>query len=71
MMNTKHKQLSVRRQSELLDINRSMLYYRGSDKMENFILSNKIAEIYSQCPVYGYRKITAMLHRENIVANHK
>lgn len=71
MINAHHKQLSVRRQSELLDINRSMLYYRESDKMENFILSNKIAEIYCQYPVYGYRRITAMLHRENIVANHK
>lgn len=71
MINAKHKQLSVRRQSELLDINRSTLYYMESDKMESFILSNKIAEIYAQYPVYGYRRITAMLHRENIVANHK
>ena len=39
MINTKHQQLSVRRQSELLKINRSMLYYEESDKSENFILS--------------------------------
>lgn len=71
MINTKHQQLSVRRQSELLKINRSMLYYEESDKSENFILSNKIAEIYSSYPIYGYRRITAMLARENIEANHK
>ena len=45
MINTKHQQLSIRRQSELLKINRSMIYYEESDKSENFILSNKIAEI--------------------------
>jgi putative transposase len=71
MVNTKHQQLSVRRQSELLKINRSMLYYEESDKTVNFILSNKIAEIYSSYPIYGYRRITAILERENIEANHK
>lgn len=72
MINTKHQQLSVRRQSELLKINRSMLYYEESDKTENFVLSNMIAEIYAQYPIYGYRRITAILFREkSIVANHK
>lgn len=71
MINTKHQQLSVRRQSELLKINRSMLYYEESDKTGNFVLSNKIAEIYSSYPIYGYRRITAVLARENIEANHK
>ena len=61
MINTEHQQLSVRRQSELLKINRSMIYYEESDKSENFVLSNKIAEIYSSYPIYGYRRITAML----------
>jgi putative transposase len=71
MINTKHQQLSVRRQSELLKINRSMLYYEESDKTENFVLSNKIAEIYAQYPIYGYRRIAAILEREEVVANHK
>ncbi len=48
-----------------------MLYYEESDKTENFVLSNKIAEIYSSYPIYGYRRITAMLARENIEANRK
>ncbi len=71
MINRRHQQLSVRRQSELLKINRSMIYYEESDKSENFVLSNKIAEIYSSYPIYGYRRITAMLARENISVNHK
>lgn len=71
MINTQHAQLSVRRQSQLLHINRSMLYYEKSDKIENFTLSNMIAEIYAQYPIYGYRRITAMLQRKNIAINHK
>ena len=71
MINRRHQQMSVRRQSELLTINRSMLYYEESDKTKDFVLSNKIAEIYSQYPIYGYRRVTAILSREGIQANHK
>ena len=71
MIKVEHKEISVRRQSELLKINRSMLYYEGSGKTENFELSNMIAEIYAKYPIYGYRRITAMLQRENVAANHK
>ena len=49
-----------------------MLYYEESDKEEVFKLSNMIAEIYAQYPVYRYRRIKAMLQRErNIIVNHK
>lgn len=71
MINRKHQHLSVRQQSMLLKINRSILYYEASDKTGSFILSNMIAQIYAEYPIYGYRRITAMLQRENIVANHK
>jgi len=71
MINAKHQHLSMRRQSELLKINRGMLYYEESDKRMNFIISNKIAEIYSQFPIYGYRRITAMLNRVGMEINHK
>ena len=66
-----HKSLSIRRQTELLGINRSMLYYEESDNKKDFILSNKIAEIYAQYPMYGYRRITAILRREGFSANRK
>ena len=71
MINIKYIHLTVRYQSELLHINRSILYYEKSDKMENFTLSNMIAGIYAQYPIYGYRKIIAMLQRKNIAINHK
>ena len=72
MIDKKHKHLSIRRQTMLLKINRGMLYYEESDKTANFILSNMIAEIYAQHPIYGYRRITSILEREkNIIANRK
>lgn len=71
MVDEKHKQLSMRRQSRLLKINRSMLYYEESDKAENFVVSNRIAEIYSLYPIYGYRRIRVILAREGVYANHK
>lgn len=48
-----------------------MLYYRESEDKENFILSNRIVEIFSKYPIYGYRRITAILNREGVSANHK
>ena len=64
MIDKKHKGLSVRRQSELLKINRSTLFYEERDKTAIFTLSNRIGEIYSEFPIYGYRKIRSILQRE-------
>ena len=36
-----------------------MLYYEEADKAGSFILSNMIAQIYAEYPIYGYRRITA------------
>ena len=66
-----HKTVSVRRQTVLLQVNRAMLYYKRGEREEDFILSQKIAEIYLQYPMYGYRRITAMISREGFRANRK
>lgn len=62
MVNKHHKELSLRRQSELLSINRSMLYYKKVAK-DDFIISNLIREIYTRRPIYGHRRIAAILKR--------
>ena len=69
MIDKKHKRLSMRQQSELLKINRSMLFYEETDKTRIFMLSNRIGEIYSEFPIYGYRKIRSILQREGVSAN--
>ena len=63
--------LSVRKQSQLLDICRSSFYYK-SIKNDDTDLANLIREVYlsSNC-VYGYRKITKHLQMLDYIVNHK
>ena len=63
-------EVSIRRQSELLSINRSSLYIKRP-RRDDSELYNIIAEIYSNYPIYGYRRITAMLSRSGYNVNHK
>lgn len=70
MVDKNNKDISVRRQSELLGINRSMLY-RESEKVEDTGLINTIVEIYSKYPIYGYRRITSELSKYGYMVNRK
>lgn len=70
MINMQHKEISVRRQSQLLSLNRSSLYLVSEAKDDSY-LCNMIAETYTDYPVYGYRRITAVLRRQGIIVNHK
>src|SRR5262245_36617991 len=57
-----HPDLSVRRQCELLDLNRSGLYYEPApETAENLRLMRLIDEQYTACPFYGSRRMTARL----------
>ena len=70
MIDKGHLKLSIRRQSELLSLNRSSLYLQYKHK-DDSTLCNMIAEIYSNYPIYGYRRITAILHRQGVVVDRK
>lgn len=60
-----HESISVRRQSELLGINRTTLYYDPvKETNEDKFLMKKIDEIYTRSPFYGSRRITAQLQRD-------
>jgi putative transposase len=51
-----HPELSVRRQCELLGLNRSSLYYDLAGEIpENLRLMRRIDEQYTACPFYGSR----------------
>lgn len=62
--------LSVRKQSDLLGINRSTVYYK-SCSLEDTERANLIAEVYSQYPMYGYRRIHAILKNQGYSINRK
>lgn len=71
MIDKSHQKLSIRRQSQLLLLNRSSLYIKHKSRADELELSNMIAEIYSSYPIYGYRRITAMLNRQGVSVNRK
>lgn len=65
-------QLSLRRQCELLHVNRSSLYYEPKEqKLANINLLNEIREIWEWCPFYGYRRITKELRFRDFKVNRK
>lgn len=53
-----------------MSINRSSLYVKWH-RRDDSELCNVIAEIYSNYPIYGYRRVTAMLARSGYNVNHK
>jgi putative transposase len=67
------KKLSIARQAELLDINRTSLYYRPVPiSREELDIKQLIDEIYTKHPEYGYRKMTKVLrNKHNIIINCK
>ena len=68
----KHKRIPVCRQCELLDLNRSSLYYKPCrDTAYNEELMQMIDEQYVQTPFYGVDKMTHWLGRQNHCVNHK
>jgi len=57
-----HRQLSVRRQCELLGLNRSSWYYAPvGASAENLALMRRIDEQYLKTPCYGSRKMAEVL----------
>jgi putative transposase len=65
-------ELSVMVQCELLSLNRSGLYYtpRQTDERD-LLMKRRIDEVYTACPFYGIRKITAQLRADGLLVNHK
>ena len=61
-MDREHADLSVRRQCELLGVNRSGLYYEPvGESEENLRLMRLMDEQYTRTPFYGSRKMTEWL----------
>jgi len=54
-----HPEISVRRQCELLGVNRSGLYYESVGESEqNLVLMRLLDEQYTRTPFYGSRRMT-------------
>jgi putative transposase len=67
-----HPQLSVRRQCELLGLNRASLYYQPAAETEaNLRLMQRIDRQYTDCPFYGSRRMAAWLVQQGEEVNRK
>jgi putative transposase len=64
MIEPDHSQVSIRRQCELVDLNRGSYYYQPASESElNLKLMNLIDEQYTQTPFFGWRRMTVYLRR--------
>jgi putative transposase len=72
MIERDHPQFSVRRQCELIGLNRSTLYYQPSGESAfNLHLMRLIDEQYLKTPFYGWPRMSAYLQRRGYPVNHK
>jgi len=64
--------LSLVVQAELLGVSRASLYYKAVEPSAAEVrLKQRIAELYTQYPFYGSRRITGCLQREGLLVNRK
>lgn len=73
MVEPQNKDISIKRQCELLSLSRSSYYkHPRGERDEDTILINAIDEIYTRLPFYGSRRISKELRRaKGIVVNRK
>jgi putative transposase len=73
MIDTDHSTLSIRRQCELIGLNRSTFYWEPvGESPFNLQLMRLIDEEYTRAPFYGYRKMTVRLkNHHGYQVNHK
>src|SRR5512144_2695114 len=72
LVEVNHPDLSIRRQCELLGLNRSTFYYEPADATpEDLRLMRLIDEQYTACPFYGSRRMTEWLTRQGEEVNRK
>ncbi|MCB0541287.1 MAG: IS3 family transposase [Bacteroidetes bacterium] len=71
-MVSKGENLSVRKQSELLEVNRSSLYYKPlGESKENLEIMCQMDKIYLQSPTYGVLRMQDELEEYGYYANEK
>jgi putative transposase len=64
--------LSISRQSQLLSVSRSSLYYRPRpDSAEELDLLKRLDELFTENPMYGSRRMQVVLKREGILVGRR
>lgn len=71
MIEPQSKDLSVRDQCRLLQVNRSTVYYQAVACADDSVLMNQIHDLWVETPFYGYRRIWAALCYQGYQINMK
>lgn len=73
LVNTRQKNLSIRRQCCLLGLSRSSVYYRkkAGDSLLNQTLRVTMEQLFLECPFYGSRQMCRALQRQGYAVNRK
>jgi putative transposase len=72
MIEPGHKQISILRQCESLELARSSFYYEPAEESpESLLLMRVIDEQYTRRPFYGIPRMTAWLKTQGYCVNHK
>ena len=72
IINPTHAQISIRRQCELIGLNRATYYLKpAGESPYNLMLMRLLDKQYMETPFYGYLKMTAWLRRQNHLVNKK
>ncbi|MDQ7036253.1 MAG: IS3 family transposase [Anaerolineae bacterium] len=72
MIETKHPEISIRQQCELIGLNRSSFYMKpAAETTLNLHLMRLIDEQYLKTPFYGYPRMTAHLRQAGYAVNPK
>ncbi len=67
-----HPEISLRRQCQLLGVNRASWYYQpAGETAENLRLMRLIDEQYTRTPFYGTRRVAAWLRQQGQAVNRK
>jgi len=72
LVEPEHAEIRLRRQCELLGVNRSSLYYEpAGESPENLMLMRLIDQEYTRRPFYGSRRLTEWLRDQGYLVNRK
>ena len=72
LVDKKNPDISIKRQAELLAVNRTSVYYKPVDLSKKDIEAmHAIDRIYTRWPAFGYRRITVKLKEQGFQINRK
>lgn len=72
LLELKAADIPVSTQASLLSLNRSGIYYIPAPvSKEELAIKRRIDELYTACPFYGSRRISAVLKAEGLIVNRK